>query len=222
MKMMWSVLAVMLLASASGCVQLGPGPGGIRGSGIVRTEDRKVEPFTAIAVSGAYEVEIACQKPQKLQIEGDDNLLPHVVTEVRGRTLHVHNDRSISPVKPLKIRVWAEAIDEITASGANSISLSDAVNEELILTLSGAVNMRAAGNADELVATISGTVNLDAKGLTAQTADVTISGVGNAEVYASRKLAAKISGAGTIVYYGDPSDVSRTVSGIGSITRGEV
>ena len=63
--------------------------GGIHGSGVRKTEKRDLGPFTAIETSGAFEVNVICQKPASFEIEADDNILPLVETEVRGGVLHL-------------------------------------------------------------------------------------------------------------------------------------
>ena len=48
-----------------------------------------------------------------------------------------------------------------------------------------------------------------------------ISGAGSAEVYASVKLDAEVSGAGTVRYKGNATNVSQHVSGAGSVNKVE-
>ena len=66
---------------------------------------------------------------------------------------------------------------------------------------------------------MSGAGNVSAGDLKAKDVDVTMSGAGNANVYASNKLDATISGAGSVTYAGDPPTVNKNVSGIGSIAK---
>jgi hypothetical protein len=48
---------------------------------------------------------------------------------------------------------------------------------------------------------------------------VAISGAGSAEVYASVKLDATVSGAGNVNYKGNASEVNQHVSGAGSVKK---
>jgi hypothetical protein len=50
---------------------------------------------------------------------------------------------------------------------------------------------------------------------------VTVTGAGHVNVYATRRLDATVSGVGQITYDGDPPEVNRKVSGIGSINKKE-
>src|SRR5260221_13662487 len=83
-------LALMLLLLLSACIH------GVRGSGVRKTEQRDLPAFNAIDTSGAFEVEVVCQKPASFEIEADDNIVPLVQTEVRGGVLHVITTKSYS------------------------------------------------------------------------------------------------------------------------------
>jgi hypothetical protein len=55
-------------------------------------------------------------------------------------------------------------------------------------------------------------------GLRSQQVDVSISGTGNASVTAAQAIAATVSGAGSVVYSGNPPVVTKSVTGTGAIT----
>jgi len=55
----------------------------------------------------------------------------------------------------------------------------------------------------------------------AENTKVDISGAGSAEVYASVKLDAEVSGAGSIKYKGNAGNVIQQVSGAGSVKKAE-
>ncbi len=55
--------------------------------------------------------------------------------------------------------------------------------------------------------------------LLSENARVDITGAGSAEVYASVKLDAQVSGAGSVNYKGNPTNVKQEVSGAGSVSR---
>ena len=76
------------------------------GSGTMKVEKRTVPSFTAVDISGAYNVEIAVQKEPGLEIEGDDNLLPLVTTEVRNGVLEIAIPKQARAL-PKRIKVAA-------------------------------------------------------------------------------------------------------------------
>jgi len=70
--------------------------------------------------------------------------------------------------------------------------------------------------ADSLELDISGFGSFQGADLASQTAQIGISGAGNATVWAKTSLNVQISGTGSVNYYGSPQ-VSREVSGLGSV-----
>ena len=55
--------------------------------------------------------------------------------------------------------------------------------------------------------------------MVAETYDIEISGAGEAQINVTKKIAAEISGAGTVKYKGSPSEIDQNVSGAGSIKK---
>ena len=61
----------------------------VSGSGNRQKQKRNVASFNSISYNGAFDVDIVCQQPVSLEIEGDDNILPLVGTEVSNNVLHI-------------------------------------------------------------------------------------------------------------------------------------
>ncbi len=192
---------------------------GIRGSGIVKDENRPVDSFDNIDISGMYDVRISVGNENSLRIYGDDNLLPLIKTEVEGNTLHVWSKKNISPRKKIKIEIVTESLETISSSGASRIKLNDFKGEELNIEGSGAGSFHLSGETEYLRIELSGAVNLNADNLIADKVDVEISGASDADVYAKDELRAEISGVGNIEYSGNPQSVKKSISGLGSITQ---
>src|SRR6266853_278374 len=91
------------------------------GSGVMKVEKRSVPAFTSVSISGLYDVEIIAQKEQSLEIEGDDNLLPLIKTEVNSGTLTIGNNQSLSTRGKLRVRLSSPSLDGINTSGASDI-----------------------------------------------------------------------------------------------------
>ena len=81
-KLIIVLCCTVLAAALSGC-HFGKG---IKGSGNRKAEKRELQPFKAIDTTGAYEVEVSCQKPTSFEIEADDNILP-LIDRVRDGVL---------------------------------------------------------------------------------------------------------------------------------------
>ena len=125
-------------------------------------------------------------------------------------------------------------------SGASDIIGQTKINnsEDLDLHASGAGDIKMDVDAPRLSAEISGSGNIDLKGQTkdvdlglsgaghahcydllSENVKIEISGAGSAEVYASMKLEASVSGAGSVSYKGNATSVNQHISGVGSVQK---
>lgn len=192
---------------------------GVRGSGKVKTESRKIQDFTELSVGGAFTVNIKSGNETSLSISAEENLLPLIATSVKGDRLVIKTKRNISPRKEIMIDITTNNLESIECSGANSVNVSGINTSSFKIELSGAGNIRAEGEIDKLHAKISGAGNIDAKKLKSKDVYISVSGAASASVFASNFLDASVSGVGSIEFYGDPPRTNTNVSGVGSISR---
>ncbi|HEX8173846.1 MAG TPA: head GIN domain-containing protein [Pyrinomonadaceae bacterium] len=218
MKRTFFLLALALMMT--GCGALKFGGRGTSGSGVIKTEKRDVGAFSSVDVSGAYEVEIVCQKQPGLEVEGDDNILPLVQTYVKNNTLYITSEKGFNVKRAIKVRVSTNNIDGISSSGASQIRIAGVKNEQLMIETSGASKIDAAGETKSVEIESSGASKVEVKDLRAARVKVSLSGAGHANVYASEEVNADVSGASSVTYYGDPKVVNKSVSGAGSINKG--
>jgi hypothetical protein len=193
---------------------------GLSGSGTIKTEKRDIGTFASVDVSGAYEVEIVCQKQPSLEVEGDDNILPLVQTYVKNNTLFITSERGFNVKKPIKVRITTGNLEGVNSTGASKITLDGVKNEQLVIETSGASKIDAAGETKSLQIESSGASTVDVRDLRAARVKVSLSGAGHANVYASEEVNADVSGAASVTYYGEPKVVNKSVSGAGSINKG--
>jgi hypothetical protein len=210
-------LIVILCSLASGC-HYAAKMHGVTGSGVRKVEKRELRPFTSIATDGAFEIDVVCQQPQSLEIEGDDNLLPMVSTEVSNGVLRINPVGSYSTRTPMKIKISVPNIEGITANGAGTIDVSRLKNDKFDIDSNGAPTIRVAGETKELEIDANGAGHVDTHKLRASRAGVDSKGVAKVEVFASDVLNVTVSGPSQVVYDGDPA-VNQTVNGPGSVKR---
>ncbi|MBU1182886.1 MAG: head GIN domain-containing protein [Pseudomonadota bacterium] len=192
---------------------------GVEGNGIAKKEIRKVDIFSSVEIDGAFNVYIECRKKQSLELSGDSNILPHIITRVKGNTLQITTGKTICPKVLLEVRISADNIEKAIASGAVDLSISGVNNNNLDIGVDGAGDIKAAGRTKNFKINVSGSGDVKAKDLKAENVEVSVNGAGSAVVYASRKLKAEINGAGDISYYGNPKEVSENISGVGDIIK---
>ncbi len=211
----------------------------ITGSGKVITENRNVSNFKNITFSGMGEMLITQGETESLTLEAEDNIVALIKTEVKDDTLTIgftQNNINLRPTQPIKYMLSVKALDNLRISGAGSVNIPALKTDKFALKISGAGNVKldkleatdltmivtGAGNASVSGQVTSQTIELTGVGnyggreLSSQTANVLLSGAGNATVWAQKNLQAKITGFGSVNYYGSP-EVTRTISGAGNI-----
>jgi hypothetical protein len=219
MKKLAVIFALVLsLTFITGCHGLHFGKG-VAGSGVRKTEKRIVAEFKGVDVGGAYDVEVVAQQERSIEIEGDDNILPLIKTEVKSGTLHVYSDKSFNVKQPIKLKITTPDVQSIDLSGASTARITNIKNDRLEIDVSGASTVIIKGETQILKIDSSGASKIDADNLKARAVNVSVSGAGTANVYATEELTADASGASTIIYSGEPKIVNKNDSGASSITK---
>jgi hypothetical protein len=192
----------------------------VTGSGVRKVEKRELNPFTSISTDGAFEIEVTCQQPQSLEIEGDDNLLPLVSTAVSNGVLRIHNIDSYSTRTPMRIKISVPGMEGITANGAGTIEVSGVKSDKFEIESNGAPTIKVSGETKDLQIDANGAGAVDAHRLRASKVQVDSKGVATVEVYASEVLNVTVAGPAQVIYEGDP-EVNQTVHGPGSVRKRE-
>ena len=190
----------------------------VHGSGNRQSEKREIASFKSIVTDGAFDITIVSQKELALEVEGDDNVLPMVGTDVSGSVLHIKNRSSYSVSQPIKISISVPNLEAVTANGAGRIKISGLKNERFELDVNGAPALETSGETQFLKIKANGAGNIDARRLRATKADVNSNGVTSIELYAREQLDVVVSGPSTVTYEGDPV-VNKTVNGPGSVQK---
>jgi len=192
----------------------------IGGSGVRKKEKRDLGAFTSISTDGAFDIQVVAQQPQSLEIDGDDNILALVATDVSGGVLRIKSLRGYSSEESIKIRISVQSIEAFTANGVGKIDISALKNDKFELDSNGAPTIKVSGETKALVIDVKGAGSIDAHKLRSTNAEVDSKGVAKVEVFASDKLNVTINGPSTVTYDGDP-DLNQTINGPGSIKKRE-
>lgn len=195
-------------------------PASVVGSGKMANESRTVSGFSKVDLSGVGDLAIDVNGSEALTIEGDDNLLPLIETEVRGDTLHIgFKDRTlVQRVTKLHYALSAKQLEGLTVSGAGNVTAGNVNASRMAVVTSGAGRISMSGKATEQTITLSGAGDFEGANLQGETVGVTTSGVGRAIVNASKTLNVNISGAGVVEYIGSPQ-ITQQISGVGSVKQ---
>jgi Putative auto-transporter adhesin, head GIN domain len=209
-----ATLALIVALLLSACIH------GVRGSGVRKTEQRDLPAFNSIDTSGAFDVEVTCQKPASFEIEADDNILPLVETEVRDGVLHVTTNKSYTSAGGIKLRINVPDLVSVKSTGAGKFNVSGVKNDKFEIQSMGAATVVASGQSKSVKISSTGAGKIDAHDLRASDADVSVTGAAGVDVYATDELDVTVSGAGRVTYSGNPK-VNKKVSGAGQVIKKE-
>ncbi len=217
----------------------------VKGNGVETTEKRQVGSYDRISVSHVIKATLVPGTEGELVLEGEENLLEHVVTEVSGNqlTLKAEKGYQLDPSRGsegIRIRVPVKDLIALEVSGAAEVSGqgaftfpqfgiegSGAGEMDLELTsttleveVSGACEVTLRGKAGRLEIEGSGASELNAYGLQAREVEARLSGSADARVSVEEALSAQVSGAGDLHYRGNPEKLQSKASGAGSVNKG--
>jgi predicted small secreted protein len=209
------------------------------GSGKVITQNKAVSGFSSVTFAGVGELNITQGSTESLTIEGEDNVLARIRTEVKDGNLYIGFEREnwqdmIRPTRAIKYDLKLKNLNNLDLSGAGSVNIPRLQAENLVFrvsgaggvkinqltatnvtcTLSGAGNVEMNGKVTNQSITLSGLGNYSVGDLQSVSATIGLTGAGSATLWARDLLNVKISGAGSVSYYGSPK-VNKEITGLG-------
>lgn len=210
------LLLVALAAALAGCSLVRAEV--VTGSGIVASEARAVDDFTAVELAGSGDVTIQFGPTAGLTIEADDNLLPYLTSQVRGDRLVLGTRFNVDLItnNPIRYLVTVRELTAVTLPGSGTINIDPLQAEVVDFSLPGSGNILASGLAEAVDVALQGSGNIDLGGLQAATGNVRLGGSGNVTVWVTDQLQADLSGSGNILYYGHPA-LDEDIPGSGDI-----
>jgi hypothetical protein len=215
----------------------------VKGDGNMTTETRTTGDYDGIKCAGSMDYILVAGAEGKIKIEGEENLLKHIITEVKNGNLIVKIEKGInlrpSLNKTIKVTIPFKDISSVSLAGsgdvwnedtitANDLDVSLAGSGDVVLnveatsvqgSLAGSGDITLKGNTNNLTAKLAGSGDIHAFGLQSNHTVVSIAGSGDVEVVSNESLKARVSGSGDIEYRGNPSKEDTKVSGSGSISN---
>ena len=211
---------------------------GEEGNGEIITETRSIDDFDELDISGMFDVVLEPGKPM-VTITGDENLMQWIQVRSDGDVLIIDTEKRLRSERGIKIVVHYEELKEINTSGASNIVAEETIFADRLRVLisgagktdlsvavksidvemSGAAVIYLSGVAEVFRADLSGAGSIEAFGLETENCELEISGAGSATVNVTGDLEAQVSGVGGVQYLGNPKNVHKDVSGVGSIKQ---
>ena len=215
----------------------------IKGNGKMTTITRSTSDYDGIKCAGSFDYILVAGTEGKISIEGEENLLEYIVTEVKDNKLIVKTEKHISlrpsNNKTIKITIPFKDISNVSLAGSGDLWNEDVItstNLEVALAGSGDVvlNIEASntegkiagsgdltlkGNTNKLEAKVAGSGDFHGFDLQSNHTVVAVAGSGDAKVISNESLKARVAGSGDIEYRGNPKTEDTKVSGSGSISN---
>jgi len=210
------VFGIVLLVRGNGSSS----PSTLRGSGKQAVQGRTVAPFHAVDLAGSDNVIVYVGGPRSVTVRADDNLIKYVTTRVQHGTLAIGQSRSFSTSGPLGVEISVPTLDAVTLSGSGALEVTGVKAARFVVRVPGSGTLTVTGGAKTLDAALAGAGDVRLQGLVAGEVTATVSGAGRLLVNATHSLDATVSGAGAIVYRGNPARVGEQVTGTGSVAPG--
>ena len=190
----------------------------IKGNGKRELQKRQVAPFTSIATKGAFTIEVVCQKDLSLEVEGDENVLEFVTTEVGNNILRLENRQNFSVSEPVKVRISVPNLEGLSVNGAGQINIKGMNNDKFEIDSNGAPTITVSGKTKMVDIAANGAGKVDTQNLHATRAVVDARGVARVDLDVSDQLDVEISGPSSVTYNGNPT-VNKNIHGPGKLTR---
>jgi hypothetical protein len=201
---------------AVGCASAGAV---IEGTGGIVEQARAMPYFTAVEVAGAYDVHVVAGATPDVTVHADASLLPYIETSIHGDTLSIGTRRGtvLHPTQTPRLDVFTWRLSSIAVAGTTDVRADHLAGDALLVRITGDGRGRLTGAVRALRILVTGTATLDALGLDADTADVTIAGVGDVSLDARTRLTVDLSGTGRVRYAGHPGTVTQRITGSGQV-----
>ncbi|HLV39046.1 head GIN domain-containing protein [Xanthomarina sp.] len=231
------ILIAAVLLSSYGYAQK------INGNGNIKTLTRTTGDYDGIECSGSFNYILVSGTEGTITLEGEENLLEYIITEVKGNNLIIKqkNKVNLRPSKgeTIKITIPFKDITNVSLAGSGDlrnknvisasnfeVSLAGSGNvtlnieaENVKSSLSGSGDLTLTGSTNNLEVSVSGSGDFDASKLESNHTDVSLTGSGDADVVSKLSLKARVSGSGDIEYKGNPEQKDTKVTGSGSISK---
>ena len=195
----------------------------INGEGPVTSDSRTVSSFYAIEANGEVDVEVHPSATNRVVVTGYHNLVPVYRTRVQEGKLVLEFEDSYWNVRNnnIKVDVYAKELTDVRMNGSGDIYVDADVNgEDMDAEINGSGNITIAANDyHDMNLKVNGSGDINARSARAERAEAEISGSGNIKLTVHQYLNARISGSGTIDYWGNPERVDTEVSGSGKIRK---
>ena len=211
----------------------------VKGNGNVTTVSRTTSDYDGIGVGGSFDVILVKGKEGKITIKGEENIIPYIITEVKGSTLNIKYKKNINVrlTRRLTVTVTYNDIQKVSLGGSGNVSSEGKIKaadfkvslggsgnitldidaDEVKSSIGGSGNIKLSGNSKELTCSIAGSGSIKAYELETDKLYATIAGSGSIKTTVKTKIKAKVVGSGSVYYKGNPKYIDTKSVGSGDV-----
>ncbi|MDP2061195.1 MAG: head GIN domain-containing protein [Flavobacteriaceae bacterium] len=213
--------------------------GKIKGNGNVITEKRSTEAYDEISVGGSFEVQLVSGSEGNITLEGEENILEVVETEVKNGELKIRfrDHVNVQTHKKIKVTVPFKDLRGVTLAGSGKIysdvtvftasfeaKVSGSGNiripveaQKTIAHVTGSGDINLSGKTEDLEVKVTGSGDFDGRSLSSNNTSASVTGSGDITVVSNQKIYARVTGSGDILYLGKPEKEDIKVTGSGKV-----
>ncbi len=209
----------------------------VNGEGPMVKVDFDLDRFTEIALSMQAEVTITKGSPQRVTVEGQQNIIDIMSREVRGNTWGIGSKDGkwrMRNYQKLKVTITMAELNGLAISGSGNVRTTNSFSsnkdfelaisgsgdadlqlsvDDIEIAISGSGNAHLVGQGNNMEISISGSGDVKAEDMKVKTCEVSTAGSGRVEITVSESLEASLVGSGDVLYRGKPKV---RVSSVGS------
>jgi hypothetical protein len=215
----------------------------IKGNGEVTTVTRTTSNYDGVKCAGSFNFILVSGNEGKINIEGESNLIEHIITEVKNNQLIIKPENGVN-LRPsrknnITITIPFDQISEVSLAGSgklwneqvvksSKLALQLAGSGDMTLTIetnssvakvAGSGNLKLSGNTTDLKLDLAGSGRLNGYELIANNIEASVAGSGDVRINCQDNLKAKVAGSGEITYRGNPKTENTNVAGSGNIRK---
>ena len=244
MRSLIRVFAVIVLMAVNG-VSIAKSSRAVKAS-FSEIVDRHLSGFHAIDVAGSFDVYITQGSTESVKVEAPSNMMGRIITEVNNGVLRIYNKHDTfnwgdmwGHHKKIVVYVVAKNLNSINLSGSGDAFFKDGIRagnlklsisgsgdmtgsvdaKNLDCSITGSGDMKLSGRAESSGVTLVGSGDFTARSLQTVNCAVRVSGSGDAQVNASERVDATVSGSGDVRYTGGAKLINSRKTGSGDISR---
>ena len=211
----------------------------IKGNGNVVTVKRTTSDYDKISVGGSFDVVLIKGKEGNIKIEGEENIIPYIETEVSGDKLKIQykKNTNIRTTRRLTVTVTFKDIEGVSLGGSGKIYSKELIKssnfsvglggsgdislkldaDDVSASLGGSGNINLEGRSNEFTCSIAGSGSIRAYELKTNEVNVKVAGSGSVKTTVKSKIKAKLVGSGSVYYKGNPTHIDSKSVGSGDI-----